>query len=351
MVLARSKISSFRDISLLEDSALEALPISAAQKDAVRSLKLREAQCNFFLPGDIVAVSSLAGKNLDLLLNHLATRNLDEIKQKLEQSGVTIDTLKSPALTGEELKALGLPLGLRKAILSWREREATPWKVVAVRDNGTFEITCTPFGKGEAHSCLMSLIDDAELFKGLSEMGISDREAVTIALQTLKLTSFAGKLEAPEGQRILDLLLGGAVDNEEASGHGAGGKSDSVKGDGASVAAADAQAKAREKVNNYAAVLAILRCMRQQRPFPLFFEMEVRRSLAPTAPRAKGSGSDEAMPDRCLLSDEDFRLGVDNAAWTVDLDAAVVLLLAEGRPYMCVCAVEQVAPCSPSTVL
>ena len=339
MALAQSKVSSFGEVYRLEDSAIEKLPISGAQKEVVRSLKRADMR-DCYLPGDVIVVCSLAGKNLDLLLNQLQARDVPDIKRKLEKGGVTVDNLRSASLTGEDLKAWCLPLGLRKGILSWRDKEYTPWKVVSLKGSGIFELVSDSFGKREAHFSLMSLVEVGPLSAALSEMGFHDREAISVALQTLRLGSFNSGLDSPDGQKILDLLIGGSLDNlQEVQGEDeeeeAGEVEKQASNSSSVTGGTSCQAKiiAQEQVNNYAAVLAILRCLRLKKPFPPFFVVEIRRSLRSMSPITKGEGLDEIMTDRYLLSEEDIFLGTDNTIWSMELDSIMVLLLTEGYSY------------------
>jgi hypothetical protein len=226
--------------------------LSPPQREVVSALR-RCTSREYFLPGDVVTVSSLAAHSEPHLLKALQDCDADAFSQKLAAAGLTPTELRSESLATERLA--GLPLGLRKRIASWLEREHAPVEVADIKDSGVYTVGDGAGGARDAHYCFMSLVDSGPLYRALAEMGFCDREAIAVALDSLGMRSFHAKegLNSDKGQRLLDVLTGG--DPAEADNPDPQGK---IAAAGSSLAA-EAMLRARELVDDYVSLLACLR--------------------------------------------------------------------------------------------
>jgi hypothetical protein len=264
--LASNNISSFQNLLGLEEDVLDSLPITAVQLELLKALKLRDSRF-FFLPGDTVQLSSLAAFNLEAFVEKLELSSPEIVSdtiRNLRNGNLTTTDLLSPSLTADRLKSLGIPLGPRKAILEFRDKAKSSFKVVTIRKNGTYEVKNDAAEARDAHYVQLSFVENGKLASSLEELGFVERERISSDLISLKLEAFDAGLDTPEGQKIIDSLTSSSEN----------GKMDTDNSD-----ANKEDTKARQKVEDCIKVFAALRCMRLQKSFPAAFESDVKAAF------------------------------------------------------------------------
>jgi hypothetical protein len=261
-VLASNNVSSFQKLLGLEQEVLDTLPISASKQELLSSLKLRDSRF-FFLPGDIVQLTSLAAFSLESFIEKLDLSSPDivaDTTQKLRKGNLTTTDLLSASMTGDQLKSLGIALGPRKAIMEQKEKAKSTFKIVTVRKNGTYEVKNDASETSEAHYVQLSFVENGKIASSLQELGFVDRDIISGALISLKLEAFDAGLDTSDGQKIIDYLTSSSDKKVTADDSDAN----------------DEDNKARQKVEDYIKVFAALQSMRLQKPFPAAFEDNVK---------------------------------------------------------------------------
>ena len=253
---------------LTSEAALKLLPLSEAQKQILMALREQGAPTHF-LPGDTVRVKPISALSLQSFLDGIIVNNPEiftDTLQKLQGGGITAAELTSDSLTAERLKALGVILGPRKAILEQQSEAVKTFRVVKIRANGTYELAGESSGMREAHFALTTLVEGGKLSSALTQLGFVDRGQIWQALSSLNLDGFDAGLDTEDGQRLIDALKSPAEANKL------------VPFDDEEVSYEDR--KARAMVEDYAKLLAAMEAMRLQRPFPKAIAAAVVESLA-----------------------------------------------------------------------
>ncbi len=247
------------------------LPVSEVQHELLKALKLRNSRF-YFLPGDTVQLTLLAAFCLESFVEKLGLSSPEiakETLQNLRNGNLTTTDLMSPSLTGDRLKSLGIPLGPRKAILEFRDNAKSTFKIISIRQNGTFEIKNDTSETKDAHYTQLSFVENGKVASSLEELGFVEREIISRALISLKLEAFDAGLDTTDGQRIIDSLTSSSDTGKDGTLFG----SEETKED----------SKARQNVEDYIKLFAALKSMRLQKPFPAAFEDSVK--LAFDAPK------------------------------------------------------------------
>ena len=281
---------------LTSEAALKLLPLSEAQKQILMALREQGAPTHF-LPGDTVRVKPISALSLQSFLDGIIVNNPEiftDTLQKLQGGGITAAELTSDSLTAERLKALGVILGPRKAILEQQSEAVKTFRVVKIRANGTYELAGESSGMREAHFALTTLVEGGKLSSALTQLGFVDRGQIWQALSSLNLDGFDAGLDTEDGQRLIDALKSPA----EAS--------KLVPFDDEEVSYEDR--KARAMVEDYAKLLAAMEAMRMQRPFPKAIAAAVVESLA-AAKRGAANWTWGAYESTDMsLSDKDLKV-------------------------------------------
>ena len=273
--LAAKRVTSVPKFLQIDQDTIDSLAVPQLKKDALRRLSQRD-QVFSFLPGDLVTVESFATmtSSLETVLSALDFSSGDVLTgttQKLQDGQITPEVLLSASMTSDRLKALGIALGPRKAILQRRDRELARYKVSRIRRNGLYEVTGESPEPRVVHALQMHLEEAGQLCSNLTELGFINRQRTSDVLLALKLESFAAGLDSPDGQKLIDKLMSSADINESDPSDAAPDLDESE------VTAEDK--KARQKLEGYAMVLAVLRSLREKRPFPAAFERMVSDAL------------------------------------------------------------------------